>query len=169
MSELHAIDLLGAYPLCRDRLVAETRTLHADFAATTWADSRLRVDQAGVLELLRQTASTFAIVPMGESLRAERADDAADARAVTFSFLFVIAQWVTDGNGEDLFFNRVGEFTLGWAERDTLEVTVAGRVLPFLVSVEEAAPLALGIDEAGDVRGHATTVRIVLEVEACAT
>jgi hypothetical protein len=172
MSDLHVLDVQDAYPLGRDALVAETKTLHADFAATTWADSRLKVDQAGVLELLRGSASTFAIVPLGESIQCVRVEGAAEIRLVRLSYLFVLAQWVTDGDGEDLYFRRTARFVLGWGARDTftfnIEGTVGGREIPFLVSVEEAAPLTLDTDSAGDVHGHATTQRIVLEVEACA-
>lgn len=166
---IHLANLDGAYRLCRDAAVAEMRTFHPDFAAALHAHSHRVTSHAQALEHVSSAPGGFVIFPLGEDIETLRDGNDQLSRTRRQPYLFVLAQWSSDGTGEDLFFDRVELFENRWGAKETFEVTVGPLRIAFTVTLESASPLTVATDDNNIVVGHATTRRLILEVEACAS
>ena len=173
MSEMVLSDLDGAYPLIRDAVVAETRTFHPDFAATTFGDSRLVADGFGALDLLKKLGMGFGIVPVGEDITTEQTAETDDTalsrdRRRRYYLRLIVAQQAGAKEDEDVFFTRLELIENRWGAMDTFTVDLVGFSVEFRVAIESAAPLAVDTNDAREVTGHAAERRIRLEVTVCA-
>lgn len=168
---MHIQAMDGLWRLTRDAVVAQTKTLRADFPARVSLWSWQISTASGLLaKLAREKSENLVIVPMLDGMATVRNEGEGDRRDRVNSVVLGVGYWRGDKIGEDAYVDVVEVLHNYWGALDTFEVeTPEGTVLYDSVDIEEVDGLQTAESLNYETLGYATLLRITLTVNACAT
>lgn len=171
MSGLHLADLDGAWRAVRSAVADEIRTYGDDFTDAVYGDSRASEDERDALGLIVSAGKDFAVVVLANGISTEFDEDDSKARRRRYDTALIIVQRYSDGEGEDIYLDRVELIENRLAARSVLPVDLgfAGGDLDFdVVALETLVPIGITRNAEYEAIAHRTIRNFAVEVIACA-